>query len=230
MAFEKSLPAHCNDANGLDKKLILDFLKGKKFEKILDTGCGAGDFTLEVGKLVNAKEVHGVELEDEAFKSLSAKKIKMIRADLNGKLPYKNENFDLIISTQNIEHLYFTDDYLQEMRRVLKKNGSFVLTTVNIAAIHYRIMMLFGIAPICLHPSEYQTWPLSGRNPRYGHKSVFAHRALGEVLRKHKFKIVKQYTHTIYFIPQILSQMLCKLFPSLGTFSCYIVKKNNKKQ
>lgn len=225
MSIGKVVAKKNRAANVLDKRFIKEYLQGERFNKILDTGCGGGDFTEEIGKLVHAKEVHGVEIMDNKAKEARERGIKIEQTDLNGKLPYRASSFDLILSVQNIEHLYFTDDYLSEMHRILKKDGEFILTTTNLAAIHYRILLLFGVQPICLHPSEFQTWPLSGRNPRWGHKSIFTFPALREVLQKHGFKIVKEYTHTMYFIPTFISRIILKVLPNFGTFSCFVVKR-----
>ena len=212
-------------AAALDKQLVLAYLRNKRVQRLLDTGCASGDFTIKVAQLLKAKEIHGVEIVEKSYKVAVSKGITVAKKDLNKKLPYKDNYFDVILSIQNIEHLYFTDDYLQEMHRILKKKGLFFLTTTNLAAIHYRIMLLLGMQPICLHPSRYQVFPLKGKSPRYGHKSVFTFKALKEVLRKHNFKIVKSYTHSVYFLPRILSNLICKIWPNIGTFSCYLVKK-----
>ena len=225
MNFNQIIAKHNKQANVLDKQLISDFLKGKTFKRYLDTGCDQGEFTAKLGKQIKAKEIHGVEILEQTAKQAEEKDIIISRKDLNQKLNYKKNYFDLITSIQNIEHLYFTDDYLEEMFRILRPGGTFIITTTNLAAIHYRAMLFFGMQPMCLHPSEYKVFPLKGKNPRYGHKSVFTHHALKEVVEHHGFQVIKDYTHSIYFLNPKISDFVCRLLPNFGTFSCFILKK-----
>lgn len=225
MGLQEIYPKRNRAANVKDKNLVLDYLSNKQFERYLDTGCAEGDFTLRVAQKVGATDIQGIEIVDEQAKKAEKQGIKITRKDLNKPLPYKNNYFDLITSIQNIEHLYFTDTYLAEMKRILKKKGTFILTTTNLAAIHYRLMLLLGIQPMCLHPSIHQTWPLHGKNPLWGHKSIFTFPALREVLEIHDFKIIKAYTHTLYFVPDFLEKIILKVFPNFGTFSCFVVEK-----
>ena len=213
---------NCQKSSAFDKSLIMRELQKivKKNSNVLDVGFGDGKFTCEVKKKFKLKKIWGIDVEK------GSKEIDSVQLDLNyPPYDYNDKIFDVIISIQNIEHLYFTDDYLNELRRIMKDEGHLILTTTNLAGIHYRLMLLLGMQPICLHPSEYQVFPLKGRNPRYGHKSVFTFYALAHVLRMHNFEIIKSYTHTIYFLPGILSSLICKVFPNLGTFSCYVCRK-----
>lgn len=202
-----------------EKELIYKYLNklGEK-HRVLDTGCGKGELLKNAKHILNA-EAYGTEIQGE--KPIHDTEFEVSVGDLNEGIDYPDNYFDVVLSTQTIEHLICTDYYLSEVRRVLKKNGVFILTTVNLAAWHYRLMLLFGIQPIVLHPSIQQTWPLKGENSVYGHKSVFTYNALKEVLQKRKFYIEASLTHTIYFLPEFI----CKLFPNLGTFSYYVLKK-----
>jgi len=53
---------NCRKANNTDEYLIRCFLRGKHFEKILDTGCGDGAFSREVSFWTDAKEIYGIDL------------------------------------------------------------------------------------------------------------------------------------------------------------------------
>jgi SAM-dependent methyltransferase len=47
----------------------------------------------------------------------------------NGHVPCDSETFDVVLSIQVLEHVPDVNNYLQEARRVLKKNGRLVLST-----------------------------------------------------------------------------------------------------
>lgn len=51
---------------------------------------------------------------------------------LESKIPEKNDSFDTILSTQVLEHVENTADYLSECHRLLKPDGKLVLTTHGI--------------------------------------------------------------------------------------------------
>jgi len=209
-------------ANVVDKKIVLGILRKMRATSILETGCGDGDFLLEAKKITGATRVEGIEIDPQAIKQAHNKKLKVSTFDLNKDIPLSSNTFDCILSLQVIEHLYFTDKYLEECKRMLKKNGRIIITTTNLAAWQYRLMLLFGMLPMCLHPSIYQTFPLRGKNPLYGHHSIFTHKALEEVCYKHGFDVVQSYTHSIYFLPRWISTILCSLRP-WGTFSCIVL-------
>jgi ubiquinone/menaquinone biosynthesis C-methylase UbiE len=210
---------HNEWANLKDKNLIMENLSDfvGSGSKILDVGFGTGKFTHQVKKWFKLRKIWGIDIEESKDKGIISEVWDLNRVPY----PYSDNSFDVVLSVQNIEHLYFTDDYLNELRRILKKDGYLVLTTTNLAGLHYRLMLLLGFEPSCLHPSEFQVSPLKGRNPRWGHKSVFTFDALKYVLEMHSFEIVKAYSHSLYFLPDFL----CKLFPNWGTFSCFICRR-----
>ena len=220
-------------ADARDKELVINYITGKNgnmqnipiFFNVLDTGCDNGTFLNRLKQNIFYHNMHGIDISPVAKRKSEKLGIKVSLQDLNQNLSYKDNSFDLIISLQTIEHLYFTDTYLREMKRILKKNGTLAITTTNLAAIHYRLMLLFGIQPLCLHPSIYQTFPLKGKNPLYCHKSVFTYKALKQVLKIHGFNIVWSRTHNIYFLPTWLSDALTYIFPSTGSHSIFVVKK-----
>ena len=210
-----------------DRDLIRQRVRGLKIKKFLDVGCSTGSFTEQVAaELGNEVKVFGIEVRADACRSAREKGIRVARHDLNVvPYPFEDESFDLIVSRQNIEHVYLTDRYLEEIRRMLKPGGTCVLTTVNLAGLHYRAMLLFGLLPPCLHPSEHKVFPTRGRNPVYGHKSVFTHSSLREVLLIHGFEIVDDLTHSIYFVPRPVERLLRVIFRNLGYFALFVLRK-----
>lgn len=61
------------------------------------------------------------------------------------KLPFDKEQFDIVTCTEVIEHLEHYIETIQEAYRVLRPNGTFVVTTPNILNLKYRIrFLIFG--------------------------------------------------------------------------------------
>ena len=119
--------------------------------------------------------------------------VKVEEADLNRPLPYDTGYFDLVHSNQVIEHLYDTDTYLSEIRRILKPGGLAVLSTNNLSSWHNIVSLLFGWQPPPMHPSGLRILgnpfdPFHGEaHPTKGdgHLRLFTIRALTEVAALH---------------------------------------------
>ena len=60
-------------------------------------------------------------------------------ADLNDTLPLRDKSFDVVVSVEGIEHLENPHLFLREVNRVLKDDGTFILTTPNIVSLRSRV-------------------------------------------------------------------------------------------
>ena len=89
--------------------------------------------------------------------------IEVAIANLNNeKLPYQSNTFDIVTCTEVIEHLENYRETLREAYRVLKLNGTFVVTTPNILNLKSRIrFLIFGFynlfGPLHFRESELHT-------------------------------------------------------------------------
>lgn len=94
--------------------------------KILDFGCGQGHvLSLLLDNGINAQGIdvyhQGVSEEILENKLYKAGKIKITKK--GDVLPFKDGEFDLIISNQVFEHVGDLDFYFNELGRILKKDG-----------------------------------------------------------------------------------------------------------
>lgn len=99
------------------------FSKYEKESKILDIGCGNGDFTLE---LINMGfDAHGIDISES-----NPLKDRFKKVDLQKETyPYEDESFDIIFTKSVIEHLREPNFLVDEAYRLLKPNGVFVCLT-----------------------------------------------------------------------------------------------------
>lgn len=105
--------------------LALEYSFFKTQGKILDVGCGEGNFIK-----INPKRVIGI---DTNKKSIAACKKKQLHAVFGSavKIPFKNSSFYGVHASHIIEHLLPDEamNFLKEVDRVLKKDGVFVIST-----------------------------------------------------------------------------------------------------
>lgn len=102
-----------------------------KIRSVLDLGCGEGDF-VEFCQKKNLL-TYGIDVSRFALQKARHKsKTDFIAVNLNkGRLPFKNNYFDAIVSFDLLEHLSSTALVMTEAFRVLKPNGIFFMTTPN---------------------------------------------------------------------------------------------------
>lgn len=96
--------------------------------RILDVGCGHGDFL----KLVHDKTIHSYGLDPD--KDALAKNI-FIKNKTVGtveRLPFENNFFDLVVLAWVLEHLSDPERAFNEIFRVLKPGGKVIFLTPNI--------------------------------------------------------------------------------------------------
>lgn len=114
-----------------NKNYQAEFLLKKEFEyftsckRILDVGCGTGDFIS-----IEPTRVVGVDSNSQSVKFCKKNGFDAIHGNAI-KLPFKKNSFDGVHASHLIEHLYPKDAYkmLLEVSRVLEKGGIFVLST-----------------------------------------------------------------------------------------------------
>lgn len=98
---------------------------------IVDFGCGAGQLIHKLEKINPSSHYVGLDVSDECI-NRNKKKFKKHEFHLiidGGKLPFKNNSVEYIISADSIEHVYDTDLAFKEFTRVLKPGGKIIITT-----------------------------------------------------------------------------------------------------
>jgi 2-polyprenyl-3-methyl-5-hydroxy-6-metoxy-1,4-benzoquinol methylase len=103
--------------------------------RVLDAPCG-GSAALTQALIENGFDVLGADLDPEAGQRLGKA---FAKVNLNAPLPWAEQSFDAVFSTEGIEHLENHFSFLREVCRILKPGGLLVLTTPNIAALRSRV-------------------------------------------------------------------------------------------
>lgn len=176
-------------------KKVLDILSRYKFERILDVGCGDGNFSVLLKEACKAKEVYGIEISEKGADLARKNGVKCYQLDVDEEdFLFEDNYFDAVVALELIEHLFDPDHFLDEVYRVLKPEGIFVLSTPNLASIHNRIALLFGYQPFSVMVSLNNSvghlgFSAGGAAP--DHIRFFTLRSLKELLKIHKFEILE---------------------------------------
>jgi len=100
---------------------------------VMDFGCGLGHGTFLLSRA--SKKVIGVDIEQtiisQCIKKYKSKNLIFQLIESDKKTPYKDSFFDIVISSQVIEHVKDVTWYLIELKRILKANGKLFIITPN---------------------------------------------------------------------------------------------------
>ncbi len=115
-----------------ETELILDLLRPKKGDFILDAGCGTGVFTLDI--LSSGSKVIGLDISlpmlNRAGKKLKGFPFQMVAADML-HLPFSESLFDKVVSITALEFIRDARSAVGELIRVTRSGGTVVIATLN---------------------------------------------------------------------------------------------------
>jgi len=171
-------------------KFHLDFFKPFIKNKVLDFGCGKGDFTHMISK--HCDSVYGVDCSEIAVnkaKSAYPEITFQVLAE-NGRVPYDDGFFDAIFMVDVLEHVLDTETLLEEVSRVLKPEGYLLIATSQLTR-----LKLFIIALISFDKYFFPTTP---------HIRYFTRNSLINLLKQKGFEAIHYKKNRTYFgfIPQ----------------------------
>lgn len=119
-------------------KKLLEWLPhlANKSVTILDFGCGDGAMTNFVSKYFQQAQIFGVDPSIKSIENAQATYNHInfsVNSESDTKLLFKNEMFDLIFCAGTFHHIPFDyhSSYLNELRRITKKNGRIVIFELN---------------------------------------------------------------------------------------------------
>jgi SAM-dependent methyltransferase len=151
------------------------WLKADERGRLLDVGCGNGQFLAQMQKL--GWEVMGVELDPEAVRIAEERfGLRVFQGTLEeARLP--DGSFDTVTMNHVIEHVPNPIGLLAECRRILRPGGKLVVVTPNIESLGHRLFR--------------EAWR-GLEVPR--HLYIFSPRALQECAERAGLKVLKLWT------------------------------------
>jgi|BarGraNGADG00312_2_1021985.scaffolds.fasta_scaffold00187_4 SAM-dependent methyltransferase len=223
--------ARCNE---LGKELVA----AGPVDKLLDVGCGDGRVTREFADVMQAKEVYGIEYVDDLADRARENGVISLKSDLNESWPFERDSFDVVLSSQNIEHVHNTRLYLEEAYRCLKPGGRLLVLTENLSSWGNIGALIMGWQPFstthingwdlgnpliwnsgdCGDEAVRQTWQGMGLSGAAGHVRVLAYKGLEELLFKVGFRDVRVNTRGYLPLWGKSSDFFCRIDPRHGHF------------
>jgi SAM-dependent methyltransferase len=138
-------------APGIYEK-VLSLIMNEQKGRVLDAPCGEGAFSFQLRR--EGFQVYAADLDAKRF---MLKDVYLVKTDLNQDLPFGDSILDTIICIEGIEHLENPHHLVREFARVLKSNGSLLITTPNTLSVYSRLRYLFFGSPDRLH-SEIESF------------------------------------------------------------------------
>lgn len=124
--------------DSFEKSKLLPLLGDVKNLRILDVGAGTGRLTLRLAKL--GADVTGLDVSEKMLESLESKVRKVVKS-LKSRIEttigdcenmsFDNDSFDVVVSAFHIVHLKDLKRFFDEVYRVLKPGGKFLVTNIN---------------------------------------------------------------------------------------------------
>lgn len=101
-------------------------------EKVLNIGCGSGNFDLMIAKILPEDSIFGIDTAPKMIEIAKRKANKQgykidYRIGSSTKLPYENNEFDIIFTCLLYHYLIYEEksETLKEIQRVLKQNSKY---------------------------------------------------------------------------------------------------------
>ena len=131
-----------------------------------------------------------------------------IKHDLNVfPYPIKNETYDTVIAGDIIEHVLKPYDFLLECHRILKANGTLILTTANATSLYY-----------ITNPNVCG----EGDNP---HVYAWTPPQFEKLVKRAYFHIVDKGLITAHWNANIIARAICALIPNTKTEIILVARK-----
>ncbi len=122
--------------DGIHEKVI-EYLSNKPRGRILDIPTGFGALASKLAEM--NFNVSCCDIDTSQF---MAQGLRVDQGDLNGKIPYTNNEFDYVCFLEAVEHTENPYNAVRELARVLKPGGTLIMSTPNYLNIERRLKFL----------------------------------------------------------------------------------------
>jgi SAM-dependent methyltransferase len=194
---------------------IVDLVSARRPATLLDVACGRG-YLLDLLADRGLAGLHGTDVFDDVGSDRWSYRV----ADVTGRLPFEDGQFECVVAGEIIEHVPHPDDLLREIRRVLVPGGMLVLSTPNLVSWANRILVPLGVQPLGTETSSEIALGRFARvlgqgNMVQGHLKVFTWRALAEIHERYGFRVRQRIGVPAFFPPPVdrIDRLFARVVP-----------------
>ncbi len=212
-------PEESDDAR---MRVVSKLLKPHRGQRLLDVGCMDG-FLSERFRREGFRTV-GLDASPRAIERAREICDEAYVADFDKlPLPLRDGHVDGVFAGEVIEHVFRTEEFLEELARVTAPGGFLVLTTPNLACWINRLSLLVGWQPFF---TEVGVRPGSNGNPLRqkdllpaGHIRVMTARSLRDLLERCGWSVVKICGAGVMTRPGVrqVDETVSRLLPSFAS-------------
>ncbi len=207
-----------------EHQLVVDCLEENNKAIYADLGCFDGNTTTIYARKIKPAKIFGLDMLTHFLKR-GSKEFKIIgkKCNMNESLPLDNNSVDVVTSSHSIEHLTNTDNFLSEIKRILKPKGYVIFSTDNLASWMDIFFLMLGKQPrtgptistkylVTTNPLWWESgsggvrdieWPM--------HHNVLTMKTLELLLTRYGFKVEKVLGAGYPPIPYPFASLLTKL-------------------
>lgn len=182
----------------IQAKITKKLLKKAGGKNILDVACGTGRFF----PLYAPREIYGIDVSSEMLKQAAKRKkvkIKKLQVADAEHLPFKDQTFDVVNTSQFIMHTPYYRKIIKEMTRVTKIGGSLIIDFPN----KYSLSNPFTKHRI--------------RTGVYRHYNLFTKKQIYQIAKENNLEIKDIYGTTI-FTPMMFPKKMVGFSKSFNSF------------
>lgn len=213
LKWKIKISVYNQNVNNLMETVAKHYSANKR-ARLLDIGCNDGVYTRKYCERFgfDFDNAYGVDYNELNIKLLPQDRFKHHDIDLLMSLPYEDNYFDLIIMNQVLEHTKNISHIISDINRVLKKDGLFVVSVPNLAALHSRFLLFFGKMPFAIKGMD-------------AHIRGFTINALREYVEDYNFECLDFTGGGLYPFKGNITGFLGRVFPQLSVFFTLILRK-----
>lgn len=192
---------------------------------ILDMGCGDGMISQMIEQIFKVPLI-GIDISTNLVKDCRGRVEHILLCDLESPLPFRSRIINFVMALDVIEHLIDIDGFLDEVRRLLKPQGKFLIVTPNLASLVERGLLLLGFQPQNVEVSRIKKFGSIRKTLPVGHFRGFTFSALKEMLFYYGFRLEKSLSTTYYVgLMGKMDILISKIRKTWASLMIVLVKK-----